>query len=77
MAGADPEHVATRLSVAQSIIHPIRTYTTGRSKTGGDGSATTPSRPSNSNAASNDGSTRTTLRASPLDHLLVCGCAEQ
>jgi len=23
------------------------------------------------------GSTRTTLRASPLDHLLVCGCAEQ
>jgi len=44
MAGADPEHVATRLSVAQSFIHPIRTYTTGRSKTGGDGSATTPSR---------------------------------
>ena len=44
MAGADPEHVATRLAVAQSFIHPIRTYTTGRSKTGGDGSATTPSR---------------------------------
>ena len=43
MAGADPEHVATRLAVAQSFIHPIRTYTTGRSKTGGDGSAT-PSR---------------------------------
>jgi len=44
MAGADPEHVATRLSVAKSFIHPIRTYTTGRSKTAGDGSATTPSR---------------------------------
>ncbi len=44
MAGADPKHVATRLAVAQSFIHPIRTYTTGRSKTGGDGSATTPSR---------------------------------
>ena len=37
MAGADPEHVATRLAVAQSFIHPIRTYTTGRSKTGSDG----------------------------------------
>jgi len=44
MAGADPEHVATRLAVAQSFIHPIRTYTTGRSKTAGGGSATTPSR---------------------------------
>jgi hypothetical protein len=44
MAGADPEHVATRLAVAKSFIHPIRTYTTSRSKTGGDGSATTPSR---------------------------------
>jgi len=39
MAGADPEHVATRLAVAQSFIHPIRTYTTGRSKTGSDGGA--------------------------------------
>jgi len=44
MAGADPEHVATRLAVAKSFIHPIRTYTTGRSKTGGDGTTTTPSR---------------------------------
>ncbi len=44
MAGADPEHVATRLAVAKSFIHPIRTYTTGRSKTAGAGSATTPSR---------------------------------
>jgi len=43
MAGADPEHVATRLAVAKSFVHPIRTYTTGRSKTGGDGSVTTPS----------------------------------
>jgi len=43
MAGADPEHVATRLAVAQSFVHPIRTYTTGRSKTGSDGGAT-PSR---------------------------------
>ena len=39
MDGADPEHVATRLAVAQSFIHPIRTYTTGRSKTGSDGGA--------------------------------------
>ncbi len=39
MAGADPEHVATRLAVAQSFVHPIRTYTTGRSKTGSDGGA--------------------------------------
>ncbi len=44
MAGADPEHVATRLAVAKSFIQPIRTYTTGRSKTGGDGTTTTPSR---------------------------------
>jgi len=39
MDGADPEHVATRLAVAQSFIHPIRTYTTGGSKTGRDGGA--------------------------------------
>ena len=39
MDGADPEHVATRLAVAQSFIHPIRTYTTGRSKTGSGGGA--------------------------------------
>jgi len=39
MDGADPEHVATRLAEAQSFIHPIRTYTTGRSKTGSDGGA--------------------------------------
>jgi len=39
MAGADPEHVVTRLAVAQSFIHPIRTYTTGCSKTGSGGGA--------------------------------------
>ena len=44
MAGADPEHVATWLNMAKSFIHPIRTYTTGHSKTDGDGAATTPSR---------------------------------
>jgi hypothetical protein len=32
MNGADPQHVQTRLDVAKSFIHPIRTYTTGRSK---------------------------------------------
>lgn len=33
MAGADPEHIRTRLTVANAFVHPIRTYTTGRSKT--------------------------------------------
>jgi len=43
MAGADPEHARTRLTVANAFVHPIRTYTTGRSKaTSGD--ATAPSR---------------------------------
>ncbi len=33
MAGADPEHIHTRLTVANAFVHPIRTYTIGRSKT--------------------------------------------
>jgi len=44
MGGADPEHVRTRLNVAASFVHPIRTYTTGRGKAGGGGGAAAPSR---------------------------------
>ncbi len=43
MTGADPEHVRTRLTVANAFVHPIRTYTTGRSKTA-SGDADAPSR---------------------------------
>lgn len=44
MAGADPQHVQARLAVAKSFIHPIRAYTTGRSKTGGGEGGRAPSR---------------------------------
>lgn len=44
MTGADPEHVQTRLAVAKSFIHPIRTYTRGHSKTGGGEGSRAPSR---------------------------------
>jgi len=43
MAGADPEHVRTRLTVANAFVHPIRSYTTGRGNTA-SGDAAAPSR---------------------------------
>ncbi len=43
MAGADPEHVRTRLTVANAFVHPIRGYTTGRGNTA-SGDAAAPSR---------------------------------